>query len=900
MNSQPQFIEVVGNSENSKQLGGKASSLSKLINAGFPVPAAYCVTVSAYHSFLSESGLDTWISNQDTIDADTCAEIRNKIQQTTLPVSLHTKIIDAYKKIGSQRVAIRSSATNEDGIANSYAGQYDTYLHIEGDQSVTDCVKRCWGSIWTDRAHTYQVTNTQDFSLKDLKNRGIAVVIQEMVDADIAGVLFTTDPINDDTSCIVIEACWGLGEGVVSGQVTTDTFVVTKDNFKIAHRVIRQKLVRSGYSKQGAIELLDVPENNIEKPTLTDEQVQRLAKQALAIRQHYNQELDIEWAIKDDNIWILQARPVTTAKQTKKLYADTAETSDFIRNNTMFSRMDTGEIVTGLMSPLGLSFCRFYQHNIHGPAVKTMGLLDIGHSQHYMGYIQGHVYLNISASAQLLTQCPPTHDPMKFTTRYATDSVDFSHYVNPYGSPVSGVKYLKSSLYWFGCQIRNMASAGAIVKKMVELRKQETQRFHKLDLSSMNLADLNQELQRIDKYFLEACAAYMPFFLQSFALYDLLKESCEKWLGDTANGLQNRIKASMNGLRTIEVTKSIANLANEVKQSPHLTKLFLNTPVVDLPEVLKQDNKGRKFWYETFANFLMDFGSRGHQEFELTIPRWNDDPNYLLQVIRMYLSNEIELDSRLDHVNQLRAADTRQLLSKLPWTARLKLKLVIAAYGKMAERREATRPTYIAETWFYRKIIYEVASRLEKQGTLKSDDIPYIDFNDLRDYIAGRKSADDAFPREKINQNRHDHLANQRVQEPPMALIGAYTPKRANQSVIVDDSSIQGFGASPGTVLARARVITDLNQQAETFQQGEILVAKFTDASWTPLFALAAGVISDIGSMLSHSSIVSREFGIPAVVNTMIATQQIKTGDLLYLDGDTGIIRIEEKNQNTP
>ncbi|AZZ94446.1 phosphoenolpyruvate synthase [Hahella sp. KA22] len=898
------IVEVSGQQKsNTQSLGGKASSLNTLAAAGFPVPRAYCLTVDAYASFLQESGLDQWISGLEQWDASAFTQIRQRIEDTQLPSSLRQAIVGAYKDIGAERVAVRSSAISEDSEEHSFAGQYDTYLHVENEENLVDCVKRCWGSFWTERAHAYEGRQDQRRSNDaNAPKQGIAVVIQAMIDADAAGVLFTADPLNGDPQRTVIESCWGLGEGVVSGQVTTDTFVVDNQKMELLEQTLREKPVMSTRAENGGVCLRKTATDKINAPTLNENEALALAGYANAIRSHYGREMDIEWALKDGKIWILQARPITVTptRGDNRLFADADESNSYIRDNALFSRMDTGEIVTGLMTPLGLSFCRFYQHKVHGPAVKTMGLLDIGDSQHYMGYLQGHVYLNISASAMLLTQCPPTRDPLKFTKRYSTEEVDLNFYTNPYGKAPQGLQYLKSAGYWTLYQVRNLMTAERTVRDMISLRKRETERFLKLDLSAMSLSELNAEMQRIDRYFLESCAAYMPFFLQSFALYDALAELCEKWLGDTSKGLQNRIKASLSNLRTIEVTRGVCDLAASIQRSNHLRQLVLETPLEQLAQALQNDAEGARFWNNDFMAFLRDYGARGRQEFELSIPRWADDPSYLLQVIRMYLTSDVQLESRLEEIDRKRDDDTRALLSGLPLRIRLLFKFVISTYAKMAERREATRPTYIAQTWFYRKIIVEVMRRLSAEKVLKMEDLPYIDFNELRDYLAGKKSAQQAFSAELIERNRRSHLLNQRLQEPPMAIVGGHTPQRETaETAPTDDNQVfQGIGASPGVAMGRARVITDLPRQAEEFQQGEILVARFTDASWTPLFVLAAGVVADVGSMLSHSSIVSREFGIPAIVNTKTTTRRIRTGDMLYLDGDAGIVRIEERKED--
>ncbi|MBU2711763.1 PEP/pyruvate-binding domain-containing protein [Zooshikella harenae] len=895
MSSQKYVIALTGKKDFSKsEIGGKAVSLNKLVKNDFLVPEAYCITTDAYEYFLNCTGIYNLLEKQ-AINTIKVEEIVKEIDKAKIPSDLVDEILKVYKNMGQGQVAIRSSAVNEDGLFQSYAGQYETYLYVNSEAKVLECVRRCWKSLWAMRATLYHAKH--DINIDDCK---IAVVIQKMVDADAAGVAFSQDPVSGDESYIIIDACWGVGEGVVSGQVITDSYRISKSDYALIGSEIREKKLKCARKDNGETHIVSVDNEYIKKQVLSAQQYKKLAKQVVEISQYYNQAMDIEWGVENNELYILQARPITSKLSDAITYfADENETDPYIRDNALFSRMDTGEIVTGLMSPLGLSFCKFYQHNIHGPAIKTMGLLDIGNSQHYMGYIQGQVYLNISASAMLLSQCPPTRDLMKFTKRYATDDIDFTGYCNPYGEPVTGWTLVKSSLYWFSYQIYNLFTAERIVNKMIKMRQDEIDRFYSLDLKSMSLSELNDELARIDKYFLKACKAYMPFFLQSFALYDLLAELCEKWLEGKGEGLQNRIKASMNSLRTIEVTRGIYQLTEKVNTNPDLRTVFINSDADCLQANLESSSVGSHFINSEFAGFLNKYGTRGRQEFELSIPRWNDDPSYLLKVIKMYLVSDVRLEEKIAEVDKERVSDTEILLKKLPLFTRLKFRFVIAAYAKMAERREDTRPTYIAETWFYRKITTEVLSRLDNDNIVSKDDLPFIDFNLFRKYVSGKINVDEAFSRELIDKNKKDYLINRNSEEPPMAIIGGYKPRTKKvETSPTDIDVIKGVGASPGIVVARARVINDLDKEAATLQQGEILVAKFTDASWTPLFVLAAGVIADIGSMLSHSSIVSREFGIPAVVNTKVACLHIKTGDILYLDGNNGEVRIQTKVVN--
>lgn len=897
MSANDLIVEVVGDTKYSVDtFGGKANSLNQLVNAGFSVPKAYCVTVPAYDAFMQHSDLKEKCLQMAQTKDTTLEQIRDTIQKAAIPDALKKSISAAYSSFGKgTHVAIRSSALNEDSAEQSFAGQYDTYLHVSGVNNVIDKVKSCWGSLWTDRALSYMQHN-QDGS-NELESNGIAVVIQHMIDADCAGVLFTSDPLSNDNDTIVIDGCWGLGEGVVSGQVVTDSFTVNKADLAIVQSDVREKPVFSGRNQAGEVTVLEQSTDKATAPCLTDEQVQELARESLKVREYYGCELDIEWAYKDGKLWLLQARPITVNHDDtdNAIYADPWETDRFVKQNAMYSRMDTGEIVTGLMSPLGISFCKYYQEHIHGPAVKCMGLLEMTDWHTYMGYIQGQVYLNISATSHMLSQCPPTHDPMIFTTRYSTDDIDFSEYTNPYGEPPEGKTYQKSAGYWLWKQVVNNVNAKQIVKDMVALRENETRRFESLELEKMSLVEFETELQRIDEKFLEACSAYMPFFLQSFAMYDELAKACETHIKNKGEGLQNRIKAQMNSLRTIEVTKSIMDLADIIKGTPHLPEFFTSRTAKDALAEMPTHAVAKGFYTRHFIKFLFNFGSRGRQEFDLSIPRWNDDPTYIVDILKMYLTNEIDLDAMLSTTSAKREQDTADLLQGLPRGAKFKINTLIKIFGQIAERRESTRPSFIAETWFYRKILCEILRRLEKRGIAKVEDLPFIDFQLFRDYVAGKKTAEEAFDRKIIERNRHEHLINTHADEPPLTLIGGYTPKRQKPDAANDDpKTMTGLAASPGTTVARARVITDLPSQAGEFQKGEILVAKFTDASWTPMFVLASGVVADVGSMLSHSSIVSREFGIPAVVNVLTGTQKIKTGDLLLLDGDNGIVKIQE------
>ena len=254
-----------------------------------------------------------------------------------------------------------------------------------------------------------------------------------------------------------------------------------------------------------------------------------------------------------------------------------------------------------------------------------------------------------------------------------------------------------------------------------------------------------------------------------------------------------------------------------------------------------------------------------------------------------------EVDNRLDHSATKRDIYSSEILKKLPWLKRATVKTVIKLYCACSRLREDTRMSMITSIWLVRRVVYEIARRLVEQGVLRSiDDVQYLDFSDIQQYVYGYEEASVLFSFEKIKQQKDLYRSYTRAPGPPLTFIG-YASSIPSKPIDKNLCAFSGLGTSSGQVVARARVISDLVQQAPELQRGEIIVAEFTDASWTPLFSIAGGIITDVGSMLSHSSIVAREFGIPSVVNTKLATGVIKTGDLVQFDGITGEVVILEK-----
>ncbi|WP_338896080.1 PEP/pyruvate-binding domain-containing protein [Streptomyces sp. TG1A-60] len=870
-------------------LGGKAARLGEMIEAGLPIPPAFCLTTGLFDLFLRETGLAAEIRAAEARAAES-RTVRELILARDIPEPIARTILAAYEDLGRPRVAVRSSACREDSAAQSFAGQHDTVLDVSGDQTLLDAVKVCWASLWSDRAAAYRDAGGPVGS--------IAVVVQEMVHADVSGVLFTVDPISARPHRLVVEACCGLGEGLVSGRVSSDFFVVDDRTLEVVEERVRYKVTKCAPLAPGRIGMTKVDDADRDAPCLTRDQLDALARLAIEVRSHYGTEQDIEWAMRDGTLYLLQTRPITTRPQGKAV-ADGLSPylepqPDAVQHGTLWSRMDIGEIFVGLMSPLGLSFARYYQHHVHDDCSAALGVRDTGDVGLQMGYFQGHVYLNISYTAYLLGQCLPTRDQRHFTSRFVSEEVDLVTYENPFGTFPGGMEDLLSTIHWAQSTATEMLGMKHRAEEMVATRLYEFDRARQLDLTRMSRRELDAELVRYLAFFHDAHVGYMPYYINAFGFYGVLTELCAKWLGADGVNLQNRIKTDMSSLRTVASAQEIWGVAQAAKARPRVMEIIKETPLEEIEVRLREDTEGRAFWNAQMEPFLRANGTRGRQEMELTHPRWIDDPSYIFQLIRRYSADGFSVDDIMGRSRAHEEGDARAVLEKLPLHKRKTIETVIAMYALCSELRETTRMSMITSIWLVRNIVYEVGRRLVDEGVLHSlDEVAHLDFEDVRTYLRGADTGREVFSRTKLDERRRVHEYHNRLPEPPLTFIGEHDITKALRP-IADGERLEGLGSSPGRIVGRARIVEDLVWQADEFQPGEILVTRYTDASWTPLFAIAGGVVTDIGSMLSHSSIVSREFNVPSVVNTKYATQRISTGDMIMVDGDTGIVEVVE------
>lgn len=879
------------------QIGGKGLGLVRMAERGLPVPPGFCIAADGLAQHLRANGIDL-VAFWRAPTADAAAELSERIRHGRCPDALRQQIVQAWRQLGAAAVAVRSSAVDEDSADHSFAGQHQTFLHVVGADAVVARVQSCWASLLQPAALAYRSARAAQGT------PAMAVVVQAMVEADCAGVAFAQNPLTGDRGEILVEACVGLGEGLVSGRVASDSHVVDARSLRILRHSVQYKATAMRWDPaHDALREQPVDAAQRETPTLSDGQAIAIARVLQQVSEHFGAPQDVEWAIAGGALSLLQSRPITAvaAPAARPTTPHQGRPGPQVDSQTLWSRMDIGEIFTGRMTPLGISFAKHYQYKVHRECGSGIGLLDLGNPDDYMGYLNGHVYLNVAYTAYLLAQSPPGFDQRPFVQRFSSEEVNVSSYANPYGEVHRHPKYsrLQTSAYWAWATVKELVTAKSRARRMVASRYAEYDRAVAMDLPRLDLNGLREEMTHALDYFKAMHIGYLPFYINAFALYGLLEELCKAWLPGDGKHLQNRLKGDMSNLRTVQSARDLWQLAQALDRYPVAKMLVRELPAHELATALQAEPQGREFCANHLADFMRENGVRGHEEMEPTHPRWIDDPTYVFQMVKTFLAQGYEVENRLAGTARERAMDTDALLQRLSWPKRLLMRRVIAMYSGCSRLREESRMAMITSIWLVRRVMCELARRLTAEGALRDEsELAYLQFDALQTYLNGYGSAQEVFPRATIEASRRLHQSYLVDDDPPLTFIGHAKPRAAGAAAPSDErSGVDGLGTSLGRVRGRARVIHDLATQAGELQKGEIIVTRFTDASWTPLFALAGGVVTDIGSMLSHSSIVAREFGIPSVVNTKLATARIRTGDWLLVDGESGRVTITDTKE---
>ncbi len=844
-------------------VGGKGANLGELSRIeGVRVPAGFCVTTDAFRAILAEAPsiddrLDR-LSRVNPADRESIrtlsAEIRRILGGIAIPDDLAAAITGALARLGEHGAyAVRSSATAEDLPTASFAGQHDTYLNVVGPAAILQHVNRCWASLFTERAVTYRVRNGVD-------NRDVrmAVVVQQMVLPQAAGVLFTADPVTSNRRLVSVEASFGLGEALVSGLVNADVYTV-RDGEIVAKAVATKQLAIHASPAGGTREEAIEPARQ-EQPALTDAQVLRLAQLGRRIEAHFECPQDIEWCLVDGGFHIVQSRPITT------LFPIPAVGD---RDNHVYVSVGHQQMMTDPMKPLGLSV---WLLTTRAPMYEAGGRLFVDVTQGLAspssrtGLLEG------------LRKSDPLIGDALQTILERGDFIPSLPDEGPGGPPAGGAPAPIDTDPAIVTELigRTQASLAAV--------KRDIRAKSGTALLDFILADF-QELQRIlfDPQSHQAIMAGMEATWW-------LNEQLQAWLGEK-NAADTLTQSAPHNV-TSEMGLALLDVADAIRPHPEVVGFLQHVEDEGFLDEMVELAGGREA-RDAIGAFLDEYGMRCVGEIDITRPRWSERPTTLVPVILGNIKNfEPGAGKRRFEQGQQEAWKKEQeLLERLravPDGERKagEVKRMIDRVRTFIGYREYPKYGMVSRYFVYKQALLEEAERLVQAHVLREkEDIFYLRLQEVHDVVRTQHVDD------QLIRQRRDAFRSYQALTPPRvltsdgeAVAGAYRRDDLPTGALV------GLPVSAGTIEGRARVILDMAEA--DVEAGDILVTAHTDPSWSPLFVAINGLVTEVGGLMTHGAVIAREYGLPAVVGVERATRLIRDGQRIRVNGTDGYVEI--------
>jgi rifampicin phosphotransferase len=899
--------------DNHDLVGGKAANLERLTGAGFDVPPGFTISTQAYAEFMSGSGLDSQLTQilSDIDYADTAgverqtAKLRELIMSSEIPVAIAAAVGNAYQELASAPnaaapcvTAVRSSGTAEDLVDASFAGMHDTFLDVHGVDAVLDAVKRCWSSLWTARATRYR--HDRGFAHEDVR---LAVVVQTMVEAEVAGVMFTANPITAAVDELVINASWGLGESVVSGIVTPDEFIVNRTSLAVKRRTLGSKtvrVVRDPVSGQGAVQE-NVPASEQGKYTLTDRQVAELSRLGLRVMAHYDGfPQDIEWALVNDRFYLLQARPVTGVAfswdEDLEYWQFQAETDDYV-----YTRAWADEYWNGPVSPLHYSYRAKELSDCHYTAQTLYGQGDVANMRTWK-YYKGEAYFASNMERAWVTRSLPPN----LRNPGSLNKLPPSWWPAVHEEPFSWLKYA-----WMLVRVKviNDRSAPfkffAVFNDRIENRRLEANGVPDAALRKLSDEALQEHiLQRLEIFKQADDDLWGAFFMYAPFALGLLGDLLGRWYdGDAAWAFADLCSGLPEQTVTLKENHELWSFGERLRASPRLRELLDEHTGAAFFAELENHAEGRAFLAD-YQPWLASRAHRGHADRDSWFPRRGDDPNIDYNAFKALMSASASVDplimeDSLRSKRRAREAEVHASIGRGPLGPfKLKLFKLVHAYSlAFLTFRDNEREYLDHLSYTQRRCFLELGRRMHERDLLKAmQDVWFLGVAENFAVMDGRANL--ALAHAKIKGRKENFMRfHRREANLPNYLLPNATPALPGEQIgtpaIVDESSelLPGAGTSQGVVSGRARVIKNLDEIG-SLVPGDILVCNSTDPGWTPAFLVISGLVLETGGMLSHGACLSREYGLPAVA-VPAAMSRIEDGSVITVDGTQGFVRLE-------
>ncbi|HHT7126652.1 TPA: phosphoenolpyruvate synthase [Bacillus cereus] len=847
-------------------VGGKGLNLGELSNIqGIQVPEGFCVTTVWYEQAIGKNGAFQTLLNQLAMlkieERDRIGEISKQIREVIMAVEIPVDVVESVahylSHFGDEHAyAVRSSATAEDLPYASFAGQQDTYLNVIGKENILQHIKKCWASLFTDRAVIYRMQNGFDHN-----QVSICVVIQKMVFPEASGILFTADPITSNRKVLSIDASFGLGEALVSGLVSADNYKVKED--EIVEKVIATKKLAIYGRKEGGTERKKISPNQQKVQTLTEQQILQLARIGRQIEAYFGCPQDIEWCLVDDTFYIVQSRPITT------LYP-IPEVND--GENHVYVSVGHQQMMTDPLKPLGMSL---FQLTSFGPRFQAGGWLFVDVAQRLASPASREFLLNtIGESEPLIKDALMTViERDNFIKLLPDDEKENSKRMPPAGSQP---------------QIENDPAIVTDLIKNSEASIEELKQNIQMKSGSDVLSFILEDIQQLKKILFDPQS--MAVIMAGMNALSWINEKIEQWLGEknAADVLSQSVQHNI----TSEMGLALLDVADVIRPYPEVIAYLQHVEDDRFLDELIQFKGGEKV-RDAIDAFLNKYGMRCSGEIDITKTRWSEQPATIIPMILNHirdfeygaskrkfeeglqeaLKKEAELLERLQHLpdGEQKVEETKRMICNL---------------RNFIGYREYPKYGMIHRYFIYKQALLKEAEKLVQNNVLDEiEDIYYLTFEELHEVVRTNKLDYKIIHKQKNAYKLYEKLTPPRVITSDGEIItGKY--KREN----LPAEAIVGLPVSSGVVEGRARVI--LNMEDANLEDGDILVTAFTDPGWTPLFVSIKWLVTEVGGLMTHGAVIAREYGLPAVVGVENATKLIKDGQRIRVHGTEGYIEV--------
>lgn len=859
-----------------KEVGGKAFNLIKLKKLGFNIPKFVVLNQSEFLKYIPENQLT----------GSSTSNLQEIIENVQIEDELLEYIIQSFDNASTKTFAVRSSAVNEDGGEYSFAGQYESYLYVKFED-LPKFVKKVWSSNFSERVISYHESNNIE------RQNGIAVIIQEMIDPEISGVAFGINPNTGEPGSKVINSVYGVGEGIVSGALNADSFIISATK---TESIIAKKEQWAKMGASGKIKIVDLPNELKNKASLSEKNILEISKLLDALNPIMGGAQDIEFAYKDEELYLLQSRPITA------VYNDAKQKEDR-SNRIIWDNSNIVESYPGVTTPLTFSYILNAYSQVYAQLAEIFGVSKKKISankytfEHMIGLINGRVYYNLFSWYRMLTLFPG----YKLNARFMENMMGVKERFDlPKEDNSSKFGAMMRTIWMVVKILRHMFTIKSQTKRYLKDVKRTISEFKALNLEEMSAYDTMIKWKEIEAYLTSRWKA--PILTDSFALYNFgkLQQMIERGKFSDNPNLHNDLLCGSKDIISVEPIHRTLDLATIVSKNEALKELICNN---SSSEILKSINNGAyPEFYAKFHEYIEDFGDRCVGELKLETISFKEDPSLYLDFIKSLVtqgvtrksaSSSVDIDIRIKAEAEVRKTFRFRPIKRMLFNRRLKNTRFLVS-NRENLRYERTRVFGLT-----REMFSHIGKEFEKAGVLDGyRDIYYLTMQEMFGAIEG--SIVDTDLKALTAMRKKEYQKYEEI-EAPSERFTTYGAVHLNNDFFDTsleqefDGDLKGIGCCPGIVRARVQVVK--HPKDVSGLNGDILVTSSTDPGWVTLFPTASAIVVERGSLLSHSAIVSREMGIPCIVGVTGLLKTLKTGDLIEMNGSSGQIKIIENEE---